>query len=261
MVVDAWTQLLPPPEPGSAAEQIFRRYGREEALRAGRTADDLLREMDAAGVARAVLASRSHDAVAEAVKRHPDRFVGQAHVDPTDPDALTELERVVTTFGFQALRLEPFLYRKPPTDELYYPLFERCIALDITLQTQVGHTGPRGYPSEPGRPIYIDQVAIDFPTLRIVCGHIGWPWTEEMIAVAWKHPNVWVDTSAHVPKHFPAEFVRFMRTFGAAKCIFATDWPLLTYDRTLATVDEHLDLPPDVKQKYLHDNAVAAFKL
>ena len=86
--------------------------------------------------------------------------------------------------------------------------------------------GRSSRPRRAGR-IYIDEVALDFPELRIVCGHIGWPWTEEMIAVAWKHANVLIDTSAHVPKHFPAEFVHFMKTFGKTKCCFASDWPLL----------------------------------
>ena len=84
------------------------------------------------------------------------------------------------------LRIEPFLWSKPPTDPCYYPLYAKCVELDVAFQTQVGHTGPL-FPSETGRPIYIDQVALDFPELRIICGHIGWPWTEEMIAVAWKH--------------------------------------------------------------------------
>ena len=94
-------------------------------------------------------------------------------------------------------------------------------------------TPVRCFPSETGRPIYIDEVALDFPELRIVCGHIGWPWTEEMIAVAWKHRNVWIDTSAHVPKHYPPAFVHFMKTFGKDKVCFATDYPLLQWDRVL----------------------------
>ena len=97
-------------------------------------------------------------------------------------------------------------------------------------------------------------MALDFPELRIVCGHIGWPWTEEMIAVAWKHRNVWIDTSAHVPKHYPPAFVHFMKTFGKDKVCFATDYPLLQWDRVLKEVDS-LELSPEVRQRFLHDNA------
>src|SRR5947209_1137952 len=81
-----------------------------------------------------------------------------------------------------------------------------------------------------GRPLYVDRVAVDFPELRIVAGHIGWPWTEEMIAIAQKHPNVWIDTSAHVAKHFPPPFVHFLKTFGKDKCIWASDWPILDFE-------------------------------
>ena len=107
----------------------------------------------------------------------------------------------------------------------------------------------------------IYQVALDFPELRIVGGHIGWPWTEEAIAVAWKHANVWIDTSAHVPKHFPPTFTYFMRTFGQDKCLFASDWPLLPLARPLRELDEHCALPEPVRQKFLRENAARAFKL
>jgi predicted TIM-barrel fold metal-dependent hydrolase len=81
-----------------------------------------------------------------------------------------------------------------------------------------------------------------------------------MIAIAWKHPNVWIDTSAHLPKHFPAEFVRFLKTFGQDKVIWATDWPIVDFERSLTQLDD-LSLTPEVRRKFLHDNAVEAFKL
>jgi predicted TIM-barrel fold metal-dependent hydrolase len=161
--------------------------------------------------------------------------------------------------GFVCLRIEPFMWRKVPTDRVYYPLYAKAAELDVAFQTQVGHTGPL-FPSETGRPLYIDEVALDFPELRIVCGHIGWPWTEEMIAVAWKHRNVWVDTSAHVPKHYPPAFVHFMKTFGKDKVCFATDYPLLQWSRVLKEV-EALDLSPEGQRKFLRENALRAFKL
>jgi hypothetical protein len=108
--------------------------------------------------------------------------------------------------------------------------------------------------------VYIDQVALDFPELRILCGHIGWPWTEEMIAVAWKHANVYIDTSAHAPKHYPAPFVHFLKTFGKKKVCFATDYPLLPFDRVLQELDG-LELAPDVRQLFLRDNARRVLKL
>jgi len=95
----------------------------------------------------------------------------------------------------------------------------------------------------------------------IVCGHIGWPWTEEMIAVAWKHKNVFIDTSAHLPKHFPERFVYWMQRQLQDKVMYASDYPLVPFGRILGQIDEHLKLSPEIKKKFLCDNARRAFKL
>ena len=125
--------------------------------------------------------------------------------------AVRELRRRVRDEGFVGLRVVPWLWGLPPTDRRYYPLFAECVELGVPFCTQVGHTGPLRR-SETGRPIpYIDEVALDFPELVIVCGHVGYPWTEEMVAVARKHQNVYIDTSAYTTKRLPDELVRFMR--------------------------------------------------
>jgi hypothetical protein len=85
----------------------------------------------------------------------------------------------------------------PPDNRRYYPLYAECVELGIPFCLQVGHTGPL-CPSESGRPIpYLDHVALEFPELKIVAGHIGYPWTAEMIALATKYPNVYIDTAAY----------------------------------------------------------------
>jgi hypothetical protein len=173
---------------------------------------------------------------------------------------LRTIEHAVRDLGCKAVKIEPFLWDKPPTDRLYYPIYAKCVELDVTFTTQIGHTGPL-YSSEVGRPIYLDRVALDFPELRIVGGHIGWPWHDEAIALAWKHTNVWLDTSAHVPKHFPPTFTHFLKTFGQDKCLFASDWPLLPIARPLGELDEHCALPDSVRRKFLRENALRAFKL
>src|SRR3954465_8669331 len=145
-----------------------------------------------------------------------------------------ELRRCVAGLGFKGLRVVPWLWEAPPTDRRYYPLFAACVELGIPFCTQVGHTGPMR-PSEAGRPIpYIDQVAIDFPELVIVGGHIGYPWTEEMVAVARKHENVYIDTSAYTARRYPEELVRYLRSSsGRAKVLFGTNFPMIAPDRAL----------------------------
>ncbi len=160
------------------------------------------------------------------VSQHQDRFAGVAAVNLDKPmEAVRELRRCVSELGFKGLRVVPWLWEAPPTDRRYYPLFATCVELNVPFFTQVGHTGPLR-PSETGRPIpYIDQVALDFPELVIVGGHVGYPWTEEMIAVARKHENVYIDTSAYTAKRYPPELVRYMQsTGGRRKVLFGTNY-------------------------------------
>src|SRR5689334_17569400 len=184
--------------------------------------DTTLAAMDSAGVRMGILcawhgphegALISNDEVAGWVAQHPARFRALAGVDLDKPmEAVRELRRRVTNDGFIGLRLLPWLWDAPPTDRRFYPLYAACVDLGVPFCTQVGHTGPLR-PSETGRPIpYIDQVAIDFPELVIVGGHIGYPWTEEMVAVARKHEHVYIDTSAYTSRRIPAELVAYMRT-------------------------------------------------
>jgi predicted TIM-barrel fold metal-dependent hydrolase len=258
MTIDVWVQLMPPGY--SKAAGILTKYGRQDIVEKGGTPETLLPDMDRFGVEQAIITFSDNEMVLKAVKAHPDRLIGQVHADPTNiMDMVREIERYHDE-GFVSLRIEPFLWRKPPTDRIYYPLYAKCAELDMAVQTQVGQTGPM-FPSETGRPVYIDEVALDFPELRIVCGHLGWPWHEEMIAVAWKHPNVFIDTSAHYPKHYPPTFVHYLKTFGQDKVLFATDWPVTRWDRIFAELDDHLKLEGPVRQKFLHDNALRAFKL
>ena len=130
------------------------------------------------------------------------------------------------------LRMLPWLWETPPTDRRFYPLYAACVELGVPFCTQVGHTGPLR-PSEPGRPIpYIDQIAIDFPELVIVGGHVGYPWTEEMIAVARKHENVYIDTSAYTSRRLPAELIAYMRTAGGSrKVLFGSNYPMIAARR------------------------------
>lgn len=269
-VIDAWIQ----PWTAAVAEiqparnwALVDRYGGGSRLKTGIALDTMLAEMDAAGIDLALCSAGPLVPLAvveEAVRRFPDRLLGVGYADPFTTDgvmvAVHELRRQVEELGFVGLKLEPFIGDRPLTLAPWYPLYALCCDLDVTVQVQVGNTGPPSYPSETGRPLYVDRVAIDFPELRIVAGHIGWPWTEEMIAIAQKHPNVWIDTSAHLPKHYPERFVHFLRTFGQDKCIWASDWPILEFDRARRGVTD-LGLDPVVERKFLHDNAVAAFAL
>ncbi len=203
----------------------------------------------------------SNEEVATFVNQYPDRFIGIASVTLNKPvQALHELRTCINDFGFKGLRIIQWLWNLPPTHAYYYPLFAECVNLKIPVCLQVGHTGPLK-PSEVGRPIpYIDQIAIDFPNLKIVCGHIGYPWTTEMIAVATKHSNVYIDTSAYAANRYPEVLVKYMKTHGQNKVMFGSNFPMIMPSKCLKSLDD-LELGDEVKQKFLYQNAKNVFNI
>jgi predicted TIM-barrel fold metal-dependent hydrolase len=267
--IDAWVQHPTPSFLGHDMFASLRRW-----MRLDKVPDEIplamtLAALDAAGVQRALVSAWwgpqgaliSNDEVAGFVSEAPDRLVGVASVDLHRPmAAVRELKRAVNELGFCALRMLPWLWNLPPDDRRYYPLYATCVELGIPFCLQVGHTGPL-CPSEPGRPIpYLDQVALDFPELTIVGGHIGYPWTNEMIALATKYPNVYIDTSAYKPSRYPPELVQFLRAHGRKKVLFGSNFPMIQPAACIAEVDS-LELSDEATSLFLRDNAIKVFGL
>lgn len=270
MIVDAWMQH---PTPGflshRAFESLMRWTGQEPP------AEDIPIEasvaaLDEAGVAAGMLSAWhapsgpmiSNEQVAAWCADQPGRFAGLASVDLSRPmEAVRELRRRVEDDGFKGLRQLPWLWEIPPTDRRFYPLLAACVDLGVPFCTQVGHTGPL-LPSEVGRPIpYIDQIAIDFPELVIIGGHIGYPWTEEMVAICRKHPNVYIDTSAYVPKRYPRELVDYMKSgSGRHKVLWGSNFPMISPAAALEGVDS-LGIDEETRKLFLGENARRLFKL
>ena len=202
----------------------------------------------------------SNDEVAAFCAESGGRLVGVGSVDISKPmQAVREIRRCVQELGFKAIRVLPWLAERPPTDRLFYPVYTACCEMGVPFCTQIGHTGPL-MPSEVGRPIYLDQVALDFPDLVIVGGHIGYPWTEEAIAVATKHQNVYIDTSAYTVKRYPPELVRYLKTNGRKKVMFGTNYPMITPAKALEGLDS-LGLDEETKALFLGGNAARVFDL
>lgn len=253
---------------------MFGQSHTEESLNRKQSPSELIALMDKAGVHQICLAAWyrpgsaifSNEEVAQYTRAYPSRIYGLASVNLHDPvAAVKELDHYVRVEGFKGLRIVPWLWNLPPTDAHYWPLFVKCIELDIPFLTQVGHTGPL-CPSEVGRPIpYIDTIALKFPELKIICGHIGHPWTAEMVAVAWKHENVYIDTSAHLPKYYPPELIRFANTTGRKKVMFGTNFPQLDWERCVNSVADHLTgrngLRREVIEDFMGTNARRVLKL
>ena len=268
MIIDAWAQH---PTLRHSQDPIFdslRRWTKTEAPTEQLPVSLTLAMMDDSGVSKSLISAWqapgrdliTNDEVAAFVAEAPDRLVGVGSVDISKPmEAVREIRRCVEELGFKAIRVLPWLCETAPTDRRFYPVYVGCCEMDVPWCTQIGHTGPL-MPSEVGRPIYLDQVALDFPELKIVGGHIGYPWTEEAIAVATKHENVFIDTSAYTVKRYPPELVRYLQGHGRHKVLFGTNYPMIMPGHALKGLDE-LGLDEDVKKAFLSGNATRIFKL
>lgn len=265
-VIDVWAQH---PTKRFVAEPYFdslRRWtGRDfQAMPLDVTAD----AMRSAGVGKALLSAWygpdgpliSNDDVLEATTRYPDLFAGLASADLRNPvEAVRTLRKYVTGHGFKGVRVVQWLWDLPCTHPLYYPIFAACVDMNVPVCLQVGLTGPLRS-SEPGRPVQIERIALDFPDLKIVCGHIGYPWHTEMIAFATKFPKVYIDTSAYKPRRYPAELVAYMKSHGRRKVMFGTNYPMITPQACLEEI-EMLGLDPETRELFLAGNARAVFAL
>ncbi|HUP92410.1 MAG TPA: amidohydrolase family protein [Solimonas sp.] len=225
--------------------------------------------LQAAGISRALVSAWhgpmgeliSNDEVAGFVARSRGMLLGVGSVNLARPlEAVREVRRCVRELGFKAIRVLPWLWNLPPNDRRYYPVYAECCEQGVPFCLQVGHTGPL-CPSEPGRPIpYLDEVALDFPELVIVGGHIGFPWTQEMISLATKYPNVYIDTSAYTAKRYPPELVAYLRGHGRRKVLFGSNYPMIAPADCLKDLDA-LQLDAETRELFLAGNAQRVFRL
>jgi len=267
MVIDAWAQHPTLRFIGDPMFDSLRRWIGQEPPVEELPIDLSIAAMDAAGVDFTLLTAWhgpqgdviSNEEVAGWVAAHPTRFAGLAAVNLRNPmEAVRELRRCVEDHGFVGLRMLPWLWELPPNDRRYYPLYATCVELGVPFCLQVGHTGPLRT-SEVGRPIpYLDDVALDFPELKIVAGHIGYPWTEEMISLTRKYENVYIDTSAYTAKRYPPELVRYLQADGSKKVMFGSNFPMIAPQKALEDLDS-IGMNAEARERFLSGNAKAVF--
>jgi predicted TIM-barrel fold metal-dependent hydrolase len=197
--------------------------------------------------------------VLQYTQRYPDRFVGLAGYNPYRiTESLREIEIAVRDYGFRGVYVHIYGFDIPIHDRKMYPLYAKCVELDIPVSLQVGHV-LEAMPSDCGRPIYLDRVACDFPELKIIGAHTGWPWVEELISVCYKWENVWMGIDAWMPKYLKPEIIQFINSrLGQDRCVWGTNG--LPWKENLRQLDE-LGLKPEAKRKLLRENALKLFKL
>ena len=258
-------------------EEFKKQVRMPEKMRSGVTIPDYIKKMDQAGIERSLLiAVRAGDirvpesfevpyeSVQKVCSEYPDRFSGLAGIDPfRGMQGLRDLENAVNEMGFVGAHLYPHWCELPPNHRKYYPYYAKCSELGIPIMMQVGHnlvySRNRRLPSV-GKPIHLDQVAIDFPELKLIGIHIGIPWTEEMISMCWKHENVFTAGDAYAPKYWPESYVHYANSYGQKKVLFGTDWPVIDPVRAVEEFNQ-LNFRESASQRILRENALEVFNL
>lgn len=237
----------------------------------------LLKSMDDAGLDIAVLTAEDaettmgmktpNEKVAEFVQQYPQRFIGMAAVDPhKGMRAVRELEHAVNALEMKCLCLEPWLHKLRSNDKLYYPIYAKCIELAIPVWIHSSINYVPQLSMDFGRPIYLDEVAGHFPELEIIAGHGGWPWVNEMMALLWRHPNVYTDISAIRPKYLAQPgtgwetLIRYGDSLLQDKILFGSAWPAQDFKANIQEI-EALPLKEETKSKWLGGNAKKLLRL
>ncbi len=276
-VVNIWTEEALAHRPDWGDAFFVGKMKADSSLMAAMTLEKMIERMDTAGIERAFLIAAKAgrpglpgcyhmppQIVADALAKHPDRFSGLLGIDPfLGMAGVRELEHAVREMGFIGAHLYPHWFELAPDHAKYYPYYAKCVELDVPIQMQVGQSmiySPEHRCRSVGQPIRLDAVACDFPELKLIGIHIGIPWTDEMIAMAWKHENVFIACDAHGPKYWPESFVHYINSYGQDKVIFGTDFPVLDFQRALDEIHD-LGLKPEALSKLLRDNVRRIYQL
>jgi predicted TIM-barrel fold metal-dependent hydrolase len=217
---------------------------------------------------RLAFQNASNDVLAEWVAKRPDRFIGIGGIDPWQDDSASEVERAVKELGLKGVLLSPFKQGLEASSPRLSRVFGRCEALGIPVFVHCGVNWFAEQPYDIGHPRGIDDIATGFPDLKLVAVHAGWPWVLDMMVVAWRHPNVYVDISAHRPKHFTipeagwGPLLHYGSRMLADRVIFGTTWTLLrTEPKELVDETRALPLSDKVLDKWMGTNAARLFGL
>jgi len=227
---------------------------------------EVVADLDRYQVERAVITGRdcettygsksNNDSVIEFVKAYPNKFLGFVGLDPhKGMGAIAELKAAVNDLGMRGAAVDPYLAQIYANDAKYYPIYSKCCELDVPIVFTTGpatlvpnaiidHVAPR----------YIDIAARDFPELKIIISHGGYPWVNEAIIVAERNRNVYIDLSEYEFSPMAEAYVQAANTMIPDKILYASAHPFVDFHQALETYQK-LDFKPEVRQKIMHDNA------
>jgi predicted TIM-barrel fold metal-dependent hydrolase len=228
--------------------------------------DAVLKQMDHFGIEKAMIGVGFEQGRVDknsAVVRYPDRFIGSFSVDPNQGMAgVRDLVKAYETLGIKAAIAFPagYLPQVPINDKKFFPIYAKCIELDIPIACTTGICGPR-VPSACQDTMLIDEVCWFFPELKFVMRHGAEPWADLAVKLLLKWPNLYYSTSAFAPKYYPQAILDFANTRGADKVMYAGYFPMgLSLERIFADLP-NVGLKDEVWPKFLRENAMRVFQL
>jgi uncharacterized protein len=203
----------------------------------------------------------SNEEIVRVAAANPDIVIPFASVDPSRPDAAERARTLIRDHGVRGFKFHPNMQAFYPNDRLAYPLYEVIAEARLPALFHTGHSGiGSGVPGGGGlrlkysNPIYVDDVAADFPEMPIVLAHPSFPWQDEALSIAMHKPEVYIDLSGWSPKYFPPQLIQYANTLLKHQVLFGSDYPMITPERWLEDF-ERLDIRDDVRPLVLKENA------
>jgi hypothetical protein len=245
----------------------FDAFVRERAEKIALSLPEFDKTLDEAGIEWGLVDTPDNDKTFEIVSQLPDRLLGMAMVNPNEGmGAVRELERAVKELGFKAVYASPYRWGIRADDKKFYPIYAKAVELDIPVFVYTSMNYRTDLPMDVGRPLYLDKAAVDFPEMKLVASCGGWPWVPEMVGVARRHRNIYIDTSSHRPKHLATPgsgwemLMQFGNTLLQDRIVFASGsedlgMPIGEIVREM----RELPLKEEVKEKWLYKNAARLF--
>ncbi len=240
--------------------------------------EDFVEKLNEMGVEKAIIfnldeetpsgiAGLPNDYYAKIVNQFPDKFIGIAGIDPLKKKKVVQEIQRSYEIGLRGIAIRPFMFQIRPTDKKMYPIYSTCVELDIPIWFHMSINYSTNT-MEVERPIYLDVVAQKFPELKIIAGHGGWPWVNEMVAVAWRNPNIYIDIASYLPKYLGMQgtgwepLMHYGNTVLQDKILFGSTWLFMGLSiKQLADEVKKLPLKEKVKEKWLYSNAVRFFNI
>lgn len=244
----------------------LRKMITEKAMERALTDEEFVKMLDEAGVTCACIGTGRFATIEHTLElagKYKDRLIPWARISPHEGmNGVRRLEHYVKEFGLRGLEVSTFRERLYANDKKYYPYYAKCVELNIPARVYCTMNYAADRPMDLGRPIYLDEVCRDFPELIIIAGLGGWPWVPELVGLARRHPNLYIDLAAHRPLHIPKPgsgfemLLQFGNTLLQDRMLFASSWMTLGLPlKQIIKETEDLPLKDSVRPKWMYQNA------